>query len=38
MATTASQNVSDYLSKKQVDAPKDIAGDWAQLEELHNKK
>lgn len=39
MATVAVQsNVSDYLSKKQQESPKDIGAEWAELEELHNKK
>lgn len=39
MATPlVSVNVNDYLVKKQREAPKDTANDWAQLEELHNKK
>lgn len=39
MASVASPvNVTDYLTKKQRECPKDLAPEWAQLEELHNKK
>ncbi|CAH1380757.1 unnamed protein product [Tenebrio molitor] len=40
MATVAVQqtNVNDYLSKKQKEGPKDLAAEWAEIEELHNKK
>ncbi|KRT78872.1 hypothetical protein AMK59_7696, partial [Oryctes borbonicus] len=40
MASVAVQpsNISDYLSKKQKEGPKDIASEWSQMEELHNKK
>lgn len=39
MATAVQQpNVSEYLSKKQEESGKDLAGDWQELEELHNKK
>lgn len=31
-------NVSDYLSKKQRDSPQDLATEWAEIEELHNKR
>ncbi|XP_018561999.1 26S proteasome non-ATPase regulatory subunit 13 [Anoplophora glabripennis] len=39
MATAVHQsNVSDYLSKKQKESPKELGAEWAELEELHNKK
>ncbi|KAK9754084.1 PCI domain [Popillia japonica] len=40
MAAAAVQqsNVSDYLSKKQKESSKDLATEWSQMEELHNKK
>ncbi|CAH1155515.1 unnamed protein product [Phaedon cochleariae] len=40
MAATAVQisNISDYLSKKQLESPKELSSEWAELEELHNKK
>ncbi|GJQ85275.1 putative motif in proteasome subunits, Int-6, Nip-1 and TRIP-15 [Trypoxylus dichotomus] len=40
MAAVAVQpsSVSDYLSKKQKEGPKDIASEWSEMEELHNKK
>ncbi|XP_018321625.1 26S proteasome non-ATPase regulatory subunit 13 [Agrilus planipennis] len=39
MASIAAQpSVTDYLSKKQKEAPKDLATEWAEIEELHNKK
>lgn len=40
MATAAVQqnNITDYLSKKQKESPKDLAAEWAEIEELHNKK
>lgn len=38
MAATATTNVSDYLSKKQSEASNELATEWAQLEELYNKK
>lgn len=39
MAAAVQQpNVTDYLSKKQQESPKDLASDWSQIEELHNKK
>jgi len=31
-------NVTDYLSKKQKESPKDLATEWSEIEELHNKK
>lgn len=31
-------NVTDYLAKKQKESPKDLAAEWAELEELHNKR
>lgn len=37
-AAVQQQNVSDYLSKKQKEGPQDLAADWAEIEELHNKK
>lgn len=33
-----SPNVSDFLAKKQKESPKDLAAEWAEIEELHNKK
>lgn len=40
MAATAVQqsNVNDFLSRKQKESPKDLATEWAEIEELHNKK
>lgn len=40
MASTAVQqpNVSDYLSKKQRESAQDLAAEWTEIEELHNKK
>lgn len=40
MAVTAVQqiNVNDYLTKKQKESPKDLAEEWAEIEEFHNKK
>lgn len=40
MAAAAVQqsNVTDYLSKKQKESSKDLASEWSQMEELHNKK
>ncbi|ERL87811.1 26S proteasome non-ATPase regulatory subunit 13 [Dendroctonus ponderosae] len=39
MATTVQQqNVSDYLSNQQKEGTKELANEWATLEELHNKK
>lgn len=40
MAAAAVQpsNVNDYLSKKQQESPKELGNEWAELEELHNKK
>lgn len=40
MAAAAVQpsNISDYLSKKQQESPKELGSEWAELEELHNKK
>lgn len=39
MATVAVQsNVSDYLTKKQQESSKELGVEWAELEELHNKK
>ncbi|XP_060534301.1 26S proteasome non-ATPase regulatory subunit 13 [Cylas formicarius] len=32
------QNISDYLSKKQKESSKELVTEWAQLEELHNKR
>lgn len=31
-------NVTDYLAKNQAEGPQDLAADWAQIEELHNKR
>lgn len=38
VATTAQPNISEYLTKKQKESGKDLATDWAEIEELHNKK
>lgn len=39
MAAIAVKDVSSYLSSKQSEeSDKDLAEEWAQLEELHNKK
>lgn len=40
MATQVSHpiNVNEFLSKKQSEASNELATEWAQLEELHNKK
>lgn len=38
MAATAVQDVNNYLSTKQSEADKECASEWAQLEELYNKK
>lgn len=39
MATVAVKDVSSYLAQKQSEeTDKDLSGEWAQLEELHNKK
>lgn len=39
MAAVAVKDVSSFLSSKQSEeSDKDLAGEWAQLEELHNKK
>lgn len=40
MATQVSHstNVNEYLSKKQAEASNELATEWAQLEELYNKK
>lgn len=37
-AAVAQPNVSDYLSKKQKEGPKDVTCDWAEIEELYNKR
>ena len=37
-ATVQQSSVTDYLSKKQKESPKDLANEWAEIEELHNKK
>ncbi|XP_022906433.1 26S proteasome non-ATPase regulatory subunit 13 [Onthophagus taurus] len=37
-AVVVQPNVSDYLSKKQKESAKDLASEWSQMEELHNKK
>lgn len=37
-ATVQQPNVTDYLAKKQKESPKDLAAEWAELEELHNKR
>ncbi|KAK9506980.1 hypothetical protein O3M35_008819 [Rhynocoris fuscipes] len=38
MAAAVAKDVNSYLSAKQHSAPKELADDWAQLEEYHNKK
>jgi hypothetical protein len=39
MAAVAVKDVGGYLSSKQREASdKDLAGEWAQLEDLHNRK
>jgi hypothetical protein len=38
MAAVAVKDVGDYLLSKQRESDKDLAGEWAKLEELHNKK
>lgn len=39
MAAVTFKDVSDYLSFKQrKESDKDVVGEWAQLEELYNKK
>ncbi|CAG9770043.1 unnamed protein product [Ceutorhynchus assimilis] len=37
-ATVQQQSITDYLSKKQKESPKDLVSVWATLEELHNKR
>ncbi|KAF7286681.1 regulatory particle non-ATPase 9 [Rhynchophorus ferrugineus] len=37
-ANVQQQSVTDYLSKKQKEGPKDLVTEWASLEELYNKK
>lgn len=37
-ANVQQQSVTDYLSKKQKEGPKDLVAEWAGLEELYNKK
>ncbi|KAJ8917258.1 hypothetical protein NQ315_002275 [Exocentrus adspersus] len=37
-ATVHQSNVSDYLTKKQRESPKELSTEWAELEELHNKR
>lgn len=37
-ATVHQSNVSDYLTRKQKESPKELSTEWAELEELHNKK
>lgn len=37
-AAVAQPSVSDYLSKKQKEGPKDVVSDWAEIEELYNKR
>ncbi|VEN57812.1 unnamed protein product [Callosobruchus maculatus] len=38
-ATTIQQaNVTEYLTKKQEDSPKELSAEWAELEELYNKR
>jgi hypothetical protein len=39
MAAAGGKDVGAYLSSKQSEeSDKDLAGEWAQLEELYNKK
>lgn len=38
MASAAVKDVTNYLNKKQNASPKELATDWALLEEYHNKK
>jgi hypothetical protein len=38
MSVAVYKDVSHYLSSKQNAAPKELAADWALLEELHNKR
>ncbi|KAK9876045.1 hypothetical protein WA026_011155 [Henosepilachna vigintioctopunctata] len=40
MATAVQQlpNVGEFLTRKQKESPKDLATEWAEIEELHNKK
>uniref|UniRef100_A0A6P7GSD6 26S proteasome non-ATPase regulatory subunit 13 n=1 Tax=Diabrotica virgifera virgifera TaxID=50390 RepID=A0A6P7GSD6_DIAVI len=37
-AVVQQSNVNDYLLKKQQESPKELGSEWAELEELHNKK
>lgn len=37
-AIVQQSNVSEYLSKKQQESTKELGSEWAELEELHNKK
>lgn len=38
MAGPVVKDVSQYLQARQSESPKEIASDWAKLEELYNKK
>lgn len=38
VAAVHQSNITDYLTKKQQDSPKELGSEWAELEELHNKK
>lgn len=38
LAAVHQPNVNDYLAKKQKESPQDLASEWAEIEELHNKK
>ncbi|KAF4533371.1 hypothetical protein B566_EDAN002769 [Ephemera danica] len=38
MASASVKDVSKYLAAQQTDANKDVAAEWAKLEELYNKK
>jgi len=37
-STASARDVSNYLSKKQLEADNDLASEWAALDELHTKK
>lgn len=37
-AIGVTRDVNTYLANKQAEAEKDLAAEWAVLEELHNKK
>lgn len=38
VAPSMTKDVTSYLSQKQNVSDKELAAEWAQLEELHNKK